>query len=270
MNIQGRDCTLTVARDGEFIPLPYSEETVRLASKGYSLPGCIGERNREKTVVTHREIEGCFVTRLEYLNVLPLFLLFFNSSEKFDLYADRGFEKTVYKNVLPQSFELRADNKDAFKIRVNVKSSRDSYVTEWPLNTPNLSWKEIAGSSPAMTQGVRTYSFDGHFVTADLRTLPLVYRFELNGSFTEKTNFKITLYFPLSEKHYPTQGRIEKLNILIDHTDGMSIDLYNLVPVTDLCDINCPDTVLCFQTFNILGDVILNIRNQEQNTHVLL
>ena len=52
MNIQGRDCTLTVARDGEFIPLPYSEETVRLASKGYSLPGCIGERNREKTVVT--------------------------------------------------------------------------------------------------------------------------------------------------------------------------------------------------------------------------
>ena len=180
--------------------------------------------------------------------------------------------------MLPQSFELRADNKDAFKIRVNVKSSRYSYLTEWPINTPNLSWKEIVGSSPTMTQsessvmtqGVRTYSFDGHFVTADLRTLSLVYRFELNGSFTEKTNFKITLYFPLSEKHYPTQGRIEKLDILIDHTDGMSIDLFNLVPVTDLCDINCPDTVLCFQTFNILGDVILNIRNQEQNTHVLL
>ena len=28
MRIQGRDCTLTVARDGEFIPIPYSEETV--------------------------------------------------------------------------------------------------------------------------------------------------------------------------------------------------------------------------------------------------
>ena len=97
MNIQGRDCTLTVARDGEFIPLPYSEETVRLASKGYSLPGCIGERNREKTVVTHREIEGCFVTRLEYLNVLPLFLLFFNCNEKFDLYADRIYEKVLYE-----------------------------------------------------------------------------------------------------------------------------------------------------------------------------
>ena len=260
MNIQGRDCTLTVARDDEFIPLPYSEETVRLASKGYSLPGCIGERNREKTVVTHREIEGCFVTRLEYLNVLPLFLLFFNSSERFDLYADRGFEKTVYKNVLPQSFELRADNKDSFKIKVNVKSSRESYMTEWPLNTPKLEWNDTG----------RTYFYDGHFVTADLQTLPLIYRFELNGSFTEKTNFKITLYFPLSENHYPTQGRIEKLNILIDHTDGISVDLFNLVPVTDLCDINCPDTVLCFQTFNILGDVILNIRNQEQNTHILL
>lgn len=38
MRIQGKDCTLTVAKDGTFIPLSYSEETVRQTSKGYSLP----------------------------------------------------------------------------------------------------------------------------------------------------------------------------------------------------------------------------------------
>ena len=66
MRIQGKDCTLTVARDNEFIPLPYSEETVRQASKGYSLPSCIGQRNRDKTIVTGKKIEDCFTTRLDH------------------------------------------------------------------------------------------------------------------------------------------------------------------------------------------------------------
>ncbi len=65
MKVQGRDCTLTVAKDDEYYPLPYSEETVRQASKGYVLPGCIGTRNREKIVETEKTITGCVVTRLE-------------------------------------------------------------------------------------------------------------------------------------------------------------------------------------------------------------
>ena len=48
MKIQGRACTLTLAKDDEYYPLPYSEETVRQRSKGYFLPAVIGKRNREK------------------------------------------------------------------------------------------------------------------------------------------------------------------------------------------------------------------------------
>ena len=29
MKVQGRDCTLTVVKDGYYYPLPYSEETVK-------------------------------------------------------------------------------------------------------------------------------------------------------------------------------------------------------------------------------------------------
>ena len=69
--IQGKSCTLTVAKDGYYYPLPYSEETVRQASKGYALPGVIGIRNREKLVETGKAITGCVVTtRLEYNNIL--------------------------------------------------------------------------------------------------------------------------------------------------------------------------------------------------------
>ena len=157
MNVQGRDCTLTVARDGELIPLPYSEETVRQTSKGYSLPGCIGERNRELTVVTGKIIEGCFITRLEYLNVLSLFLLFFNSSEMFELYADRIYEKVIYKNLLPKSFELRAENGEAFKLHLDVNSTYDSFTSSWPVTIPSLKWEQK-----------RTYLFDGHIKSTNI------------------------------------------------------------------------------------------------------
>ena len=77
--VQGRDCILTVAKDSEYYPLPYSEETVRTASKGYALPGVISLRNREQVVETGKCITGYVVTRLEYNNILALFLLLFYS-----------------------------------------------------------------------------------------------------------------------------------------------------------------------------------------------
>ena len=265
MKIQGRNCTLTVARDGDYYPLPYSEETVREASKGYVLPGVIGRRNREKTVITHKEIEGCFTTRLDVNVVQCLFLLFFYYENTFDLYADRVFEKIIYKNAKCRGFELRGENGEALKLRVDVKSSKDSYVTEWPVNIPNLTWKVIAGSSPAMT-----YTFDGHLVIADFVKLPLVYRFELNASFDEKNSYQIKLYFPLSTEQYPIKNSIEKLSLVLDTADGVNLDLYNLIPSDELCRINCADTVLCNQTFRIEGPVVFNLRNEKQNMQLIL
>ena len=259
MMIQGKSCTLTVAKDGYYYPLPYSEETIRQASKGYALPGVIGERNREKHVVTGQMIQGCFITRLEYLNVLSLFLLLFSPDDRFDILTDRVCSKNIYKKLSTKSFELRADNKESFYLRLDVKENDDSYVTDWTANTPSLKWVEN-----------RTYYFDGHCVMSDGVILPLIYRFELNGIFTEKSKFQIKLYFPLSEKHYPVQKDIEKLTIKIDEKDGVSIDLYDLQPVGDLTDVNCADTVLCFQRYNILSCVVLNIRNQNEKIEVVL
>lgn len=259
MNIQGKDCTLTVAKDGELIPLPYSEETIRLASKGYVLPGVIGERNREKQVITGETIQGCFVTRLEYLNVLPLFLLLFKPDDKFDIYTDRVCEKTIYKYLTVKEFELRAENKEAFHLKIEVDSNDDSFVTQWPVTIPELKWEQK-----------RTYTFDGHNVIADLKTLPLIYRFELTGSFTEKSKYQIKLYFPLSKEHYPQQKKIEKLEIQIDNSDGIKIELTDLQPVGNMIDINCIDTVLCSQIFSISGSSLIQVRNKKNHYSLLL
>ena len=118
MMIQGKSCTLTVAKDGEYYPLPYSEETVRTASKGYALPGCIGRRNREKVVETGKTITGCVVTRLEYNNILALFLLLFYSDSKFDILVDRVCNKLIYKNVSVKEFELKLENTKSIDSRI--------------------------------------------------------------------------------------------------------------------------------------------------------
>ena len=259
MKIKGRNCTLTVTRDGDYYPLPYSEETVREASKGYVLPGVIGRRNREKTVITRRDIEGCFTTRLDYDVVQCLFLLFFYYEDSFDLYADRIFEKIIYKNVKTRGFELRGDNGEAYKLRVDLKGSKETFTDNWPATIPELSWNEN-----------RTYRFDGHLVTVDLIKLPLVYRFELNTLIDEKIKYQIKLYFPLSIEHYPVKKRIEKLSIVLDIADSVSLDFYDLFPADELCDINCADDVLCNQTFRIEGPIVFNMRNEKQNMQLVL
>lgn len=259
MKVQGRDCTLTIAKDGEFYPLPYSEETVRTVSKGYALPGCIGRRNREKIVETGKSICGCVVTRLEYNNILALFLLLFYSNDKFDILVDRVCEKLIYKNVSVKEFELRGENGEPLYFRLDVKDSDDSYVDDWPIAMPALPWSDC-----------RTFYYDGHSVIADLKKLPLVYRFELTGKFTEKARYQITLYFPLSTEHYTTQNKIDKLTITLDQCLGIWLDLYDLKPLDDMADINCADTVLCYQKFEVTGIVVFTIRNANQNTQVVL
>lgn len=259
MKVQGRDCTLTVAKDNEYYPLPYSEETVRQTSKGYVLPGCIGTRNREKLVETGKIITGCVVTRLEKNNVLALFLLLFYYQQKFDLWADRICEKIIYKNLSVKAFELRADNKGPVYLKIDVRDNEDSFCDSWPANVPSFKWEQS-----------RTFYFDGLNVTADLKMLPLVYRFELTGHYDEKSKYQITLYFPLSDKHYPKQNPIEKLTLTLDLKYGVSIDIYDLKPLDDMVDINCADTVLCYQKYNVTGIVVLNIRNSEENIQVVL
>ena len=259
MKVQGRDCTLTIAKDGEYYPLPYSEETVRTASKGYALPGVIGLRSREKLVENGKAITGCVVTRLEYNNILALFLLLFYSNDKFDILVDRVCEKLIYKNVSVKDFELRAENNEPLYFRLDVKDNDDSFTTGWDITTPSLPWSEY-----------RTFYYDGHSVIADLKKLPLVYRFELIGKFNEKVKYQLTLYFPLSTEHYPTQNKIEKLSITLDQRLGIWLDLYDLKPLDDMADINCADIVLCYQKFEVTGIVVFNIRNSEQNTQVVL
>lgn len=144
--------------------------------------------------------------------MLALFLLLFYREEKFD---------------------LRGENKASLYLRLDVEENADSYTTDWDITPPSLKWNQS-----------RTFYFDGHSVIADLKTLPLVYHFELTGKYTEKAKYNITLYFPFTDEYFPTQDSIEKLTIPLDARSGVSLDLYDLkcafrLPICNKISKNC-------------------------------
>ena len=100
--------------------------------------------------------------------------------------------------------------------------------------------------------------------------VPLIYRFELSGTYTETSKYKLTLYFPLSTEFFPTKNPIEKLTISIDIKDGIWLDLYDLEVAGDLVDINCADTVLASQSFRVKSNVVFNIRNEKDFYQIVL
>lgn len=178
--------------------------------------GSIGIRNREKRVIAKRAVQGCIVTRLEEATVLALLLLFFYREEKFDLLADRVAYKVIYKNLGIKEFELRCENKSPLYLRLDVEENVDPYTTDWDITIQSLKW------NPS-----RTFYFDGHSVIADLKALPLIYRFELTEKYTEKAKYHNTLHFPFTDEYFPTQNKIEKLSFTLDSNFGVSLDLYD-------------------------------------------
>ena len=115
------------------------------------------------------------------------------------------------------------------------------------------------------------YRYDGHRITInDGKTIPLVYRIELVGKYGERTEFSISLYFPLSTEFFPEKKVIEKLTIPVNIKDGICIDLYDLEVENGLTDINCADTVLIMQKFKINGCVVFRIRNENEYFEIVL
>lgn len=259
MNIKGKDCTLAVAKENDLFIIPYCEETLRQTSKGYSLPCVLNSRAKEKYVEVKKEITGCFVSFVSNENIAYLFSLISKVDECFDIYTDRIFGKSVYKNLKVKGFELRAFNGEPFKLKIDVKENSDSYVTAWPWNMPDLTY---------FSQ--QFYCFNGNKVFVNGMVVPLVYRFELSATCDEQFRYLLTLYFPLSTEFYPETKEIDELKIVINDTNFYILKLNSLKPVDDLCEINCADTVLCFQKFKVLGDIVFTIRNKRQFLEIKL
>ena len=141
-------------------------------------------------------------------------------------------------------------------LRINIAETRKSFIENWEYNTPDIRFKPET----------KTYLFDGHnifySVNGNARTIPLVYRFTLNGSLNDCRKYVLNLYFPFTDEFFPKNRLIEKLVIPI--ASGIYLELNNLKPLSDETSTDCADAVLCKQEFNVAGIIRLIIKTRTQ------
>jgi len=148
MKVQGRDCSIVIKTLYHEFDVPYSEETIREAVSLLQEEAAIEGDGQCKAVVKKSGVTGCVVTPLT-LNTVPLlFYLAFGSAckpvfvsetrniyysrlnllpledtECFDLIQMRN-ERLLYEGCRVKSFELRIENEEAIKLKLDICGER--------------------------------------------------------------------------------------------------------------------------------------------------
>lgn len=254
--IHGRDCSLYI-QGGERVLVPYTQETIRECMEGYSLNPCIGNLEKETYIKLDSSVQGCFVARFSRRFAIFLFEILSNPSSHFSFFINRVTEKKQYTELATKTFNISGNNKKPFYVNLEIKSNKKSEVQ-------NLTEIENEKFSE------RTYFFDGTSVFADGINFPLIYRFDINGDYTELKKLTIDLYMPMTDKNGEPFKTIDKLEFFIDRTDGLKIEARNLVPVNNMCDITAADTNLVRRKYKILGDLKLIIKNENEFREIVV
>ncbi|MDY5810723.1 MAG: hypothetical protein SPJ89_01970 [Treponema sp.] len=256
--IYGRKCSLSLILDGgTSVSIPYCEETVREAVNGYFLPPALTNKTKSKFVVSGTRITGCFITRLDADCVLPLFNVISFPKKRFGLFQDHINTRKQYENVYCTNYSLYAENGKAFYLKCEVEGDRQSKVFYTENNHSEWSKKD-------------TFLFDGKTVIINEKEAPLIYRIELKGSLKSNGGYELKIYSPLSTEFIPNLSNLEKISILLDYKQDVYIELHQLIPSHDLCDINCADTILAMRRFFISGKICVKFRNEDGMKELVL
>ena len=224
------------------VAIPYSEETIREAVSGYFLPPALESGRKSAFFSTAPEITGCFITRLDSDCAKPLLSLLSSGKKRFALIQDHVFKKKKYTGIFFKTFSIFAEHGKAVYLKCEIGKDRLSSATATEEDCAVWSKKE-------------TFMFNGNGVFADGNTLPLVYRIELKGNLEKNCGYELLLYSPLSSEFFPCLNKIEKITIPLNRENSISIELNELIPAHDFCDINCADSILAARRFFVGGKI---------------
>ena len=229
--VYGCDCSLALAEDGfnRVVPIPYVRETVREVSKGFWPPVSLSGL-RSQYVNYSYGAEGCFITRLDSQCSKTVMGLIGLGGKDFNLVQDRTFIKKEYEHLKVREFSLYGENGKPFYFTAEVENGfgfecRQDNSIECP------KWK-----------AERTYQYDGHLIMCDGTVIPFAYRFELKGNCLGK--METVLYEALCKEFMPQTNKIGRIEIPLDMTNGEKLVLEDLLPLNDMSDIDCADSIL--------------------------
>jgi hypothetical protein len=145
MNVQGRDCCITLKTEYREMGVPYSEETIREAVSVLKEEAAIEGAGNRGAIRVSRGVTGCVVTPLTIESAPLLFALALGraglpafvsgtgvlyrhrvnlsameSGLRFDLIQDRGQVRTLYEGCRVKDFELRIMRGEAVKLKLDI------------------------------------------------------------------------------------------------------------------------------------------------------
>ncbi|GHV04003.1 hypothetical protein FACS189485_08470 [Spirochaetia bacterium] len=157
MNVQGRDCCITLKTQYRELGLPYAEETIREAISLLKEQAAIEGDGICRGIRKPCGVTGCVVTPLSIETAPLLFVLAMGRSGlpvyvsgtrnlyrhtislsamegglRFDLIQDRGELRTLYGGCRVQGFELRIMRDEAFKLRLDIAGDNPPVSYTYP------------------------------------------------------------------------------------------------------------------------------------------
>ncbi|GHV81838.1 hypothetical protein AGMMS49991_03960 [Spirochaetia bacterium] len=160
MNVQGRDCCITLKTQYRQVGLPYAEETIREAISVLKEEAPIEGAGNCGGIRKSRGVTGCVITPLNIETVPFLFVLALGRSGlpvyvsgthglyrhsvslsamesglRFDLIQDRGTVRTLYEGCRVEGFELRitqGEGQQAAVIKLKLEVTGDYPPVTYP------------------------------------------------------------------------------------------------------------------------------------------
>ncbi|GHT80246.1 hypothetical protein FACS1894130_11190 [Spirochaetia bacterium] len=179
MNVQGRDCCITLKTQYREMGLPYAEETIREAVSLLKEEAAIEGDGNCGAIRQSRGVTGCVITPLGIETAPFLFVLALGRSGlpshvsgtqalyrhtvrlsamengvSFDLIQDRGTLRTLYEGCRVRDFELRIMHGEAVKLKLDIAGDYP------PVSYPNPNRLTVLEGERFKADGV-TYRING-------------------------------------------------------------------------------------------------------------
>ena len=250
MVVYGTDCTITIFRNNEYTPIPYTFETLREKADIQPLDPLLGEAEPVKTVPVGTGgiiVLGCIRTRI-CLNSLKTLaeLMLYGYRIPFDLYKNRIAEKLIYRNIHLISFKIRGERDEPVYMTFDIEGRE---VAEWEHTTENLPWAE----NP-------TFHFEDGSLAFENEQTESVYRFTLERQYKDAIVTTLTIYYPLrTDDHINSESGFTLATITLG--DKFRISLEDLRETEFQGESDSDGEVLVYKQFMVAGSMVLEIRN---------
>lgn len=250
MVVFGSDCTITILRNNEYTPIPYTFETLREKAEEKPLDPLLGEPEPLQNIPVGSggiEVLGCLATRI-CKNSLPTLasLMVQGPQAPFTICKNRIVEKKIYRDVTLLSWILRGEREEAIYGTYNINGTE---AVDWDHTIPELPWEEVA-----------TFSFEDGNLAFEGNPTNAVYKFILERNYNDAITTYLQIHYPLQDGlYFLSKTTFDSVSMTFGDLFRISLEDVRLQSFYGESD--SAGEVLAYRRFAVHGPMVIEIRN---------